>query len=420
MTLSTRRLVLGTLLPSLLIDVGLGAMLPVVVTTAVGFGASLALAGLLVSLVAVGQVLAGLPAGALAGRLGDRVAMLVAGSMATLGFLVCALARNTTTLALAITALGGALAVFGLARHSYLTEVTPPERRARVLSTLAGVHRIGLFLGPFAGAAVLRFSDVKAVYLLSAGMAACAVLVLLAFRDQPSAPAGVESSPNATTARVRVLDLLRSHRSLLTGLGAAVVLFSAVRGVRIAVLPLWSEYLGFDPATVSVVFGIAAGLDMLLFYPAGAIMDRWGRLWIGVPSMLMMSLALIALPFCDTVGAVSIAAAVLGIGNGLGTGLLLTLGADVSPVRGRPQFLGIWRIFQDGGLAVGPLALSALAAVGPVAFGITACGAGGLVGAAVLGRLVNRWSVHATRRTRRRAGLEPDGTHGPPETGSTS
>ncbi|MQA76400.1 MAG: helix-turn-helix domain-containing protein, partial [Solirubrobacterales bacterium] len=51
--------------------------------------------------------LAGLPAGALAGRLGDRVAMLVAGSMATLGFLVCALARNTTTLALAITALGG-------------------------------------------------------------------------------------------------------------------------------------------------------------------------------------------------------------------------------------------------------------------------------------------------------------------------
>ncbi len=53
----------------------------------------------------------------------------------------------------------------------------------------------------------------------------------------------------------------------------------------------------------------------------------------------------------------------LGVGNGLGAGLIMTLGADASPVEGRAQFLGGWRLCADTGRAVGPLTLSALTAV---------------------------------------------------------
>ena len=44
--------------------------------------------------------------------------------------------------------LGAASSVYTLARQSYLTEIVPPEMRARALSTLGGTLRIGMFTGP--------------------------------------------------------------------------------------------------------------------------------------------------------------------------------------------------------------------------------------------------------------------------------
>ncbi len=55
-----------------------------------------------------------------------------------------------------------------------------------MLSTLAGVHRIGLFLGPFAGAAVIAATDVRGAYWLGTGAALTAVVVLAVVRPDPA------------------------------------------------------------------------------------------------------------------------------------------------------------------------------------------------------------------------------------------
>ncbi|HLS73073.1 MAG TPA: MFS transporter, partial [Actinomycetaceae bacterium] len=150
-----RTVVLGAFVPSLVFEIGVGASLPIFAISATHLGASLAVAGFMVSLIPIGQLLTDLPAGALAARVGDRGAMLLAGLVAAVGFAACALAPGLAVLAAGVLLIGAASAVFNLARHAYLTEITPPLRRARVLSTLAGVHRIGLFLGPFVGAGVI-------------------------------------------------------------------------------------------------------------------------------------------------------------------------------------------------------------------------------------------------------------------------
>ena len=144
---------------------------------------------------------------------------------------------------------------------------------------------------------------------------------------------------------------------------------------------------------------------MLLFYPAGKVMDHFGRLWIGIPSMITMGVALLVLPLTTTVAAVSVVAALLGLGNGMSSGILMTLGADAAPERGRSQFLGIWRLCQDTGSAAGPLVVAAGAAAGSLALGIAAMGVVGVGAAGALGRWAPWWSVHANRTTRRRAGL---------------
>src|SRR3712207_7040917 len=49
----------------------------------------------------------------------------------------------------------------------------------------------------------------------------------------------------------------------------------------------------------------------------------------------------------------------MGVGNGLGAGLVLTMGANAAPRTGRPAFLSVWRLVSDLGNASGPLAVGA-------------------------------------------------------------
>ena len=408
-----RSVVMGAFVPSLVFEIGIGAMLPIVALTATQLGASLALAGVMAALLPIGQILADIPAGALAAKLGDRGAMVLAGFLAVVAFIGCALAPGLVLLGASVLVIGAANAVYNLARHAYLTEITPPLRRARVLSTLAGVHRIGLFIGPFAGAAVIHGGSLHNGYWLAAGTSLVATIILLAVHPDPgrrrtTSPPSSGASPAAVPPRpaIRMSTVFREHRAVFASLGIAVLLVGATRGARQTVLPLWGEHIGLDPAVISVVFGLAGGMDMLLFYPAGKVMDQFGRLWIGIPAAITMGVALLVLPLTTTVASVSIVAALLGLGNGMSSGILMTLGADASPERGRSQFLGIWRLFQDTGGAAGPLVVAAGAALGSLAAGIVLMGVVSLGAAGALGRWVPRWSMHANRTTRRRAGLE--------------
>ncbi|MGW6131392.1 MFS transporter [Cellulomonas sp. NPDC055163] len=401
-----RRSLAGVYLPALVFQVGIGAAVPMVAVTASQRGASLALAGLLAAMVGVGQILGDVPAGWLASRVGDRRAMLVASGVAALTLTGAALSRDLLVLAVSVLGTGATASVYQLARQSYLTEITPAETRARALSTLGGVSRIGLFLGPFAGALAVHLGGTSAAFGLAVATALLAGAVVLAVPDA----AGAETVRRRTAVRVPVRAVLREHRGVLTSLGVAVLLVGAVRGARQVVLPLWSEHLGLAPATTSLVFGLSGAVDMLLFYPAGHLMDRRGRLWIAIPSMLVLGVALLLLPFAGTLPALAVAAMALGLGNGIGSGLLMTLGADVAPPTARSQFLGAWRLLQDAGVAAGPLVVAGGAALGSLALGVAATGGAALLAAVALGVTVPRWSPHANRRTREAAGLARDGT----------
>src|SRR5690606_39749263 len=129
----------------------------------------------------------------------------------------------------------------------------------------------------------------------------------------------------------------------------------------------------------------------------GKVMDVRGRLWIGVPSMLLLGVAFGLLPLTGTVATVALVAMLIGVANGFGSGIIMTLGADVAPEGYRSQFLGVWRLFGDAGNAVGPLVLSAAAGIGSIAAGVWVVGTVALAAAGGLGRWAPRWSIHANR-----------------------
>ncbi|MEB2319545.1 MAG: MFS transporter [Pseudomonadota bacterium] len=372
-----RRLALPAFGPSLMFGLCEGAILPVLALSARALGASLATAGLIVALVGIGSLLANLPAALLTTRFGERRAMVGAAVFAMLALLLCLVARSVWLFGLGVLMVGLAHAVFMLARQTFLVEVTPVHLRARAMSTLGGVHRIGMFIGPFLGAAVIHVSGLSGAYWAALlVMLAAGVMSLLVPDLEPRAPAtgGRATQPEA-------IALMREHSHAFLTLGLACALLAAIRACRQIVIPLWADHIGLDAATTSLIYGLMGAVDMLLFYPAGKVMDVRGRLAVTIPSMLIMGTSLLLIPLTSGFASLLAASMALGVGNGIGSGIILTTGADASPEAGRTRFLGIWRVITDLGGGGGPLLLSGLTAALSLAWGIVGVGGMGFLAA---------------------------------------
>jgi MFS family permease len=370
-------------LPPALFAVGQGAIAPVVVISATDLGASPAMAALVVASAGLGQIVADIPAGTIVHRYGERPTMIGAAALTVLALLGCILAPSLAVFALCIFVSGSGTAVWLLARQAYVTEVVPYRLRARAMSTLGGVFRIGLFIGPFIGGAVVHFTGLWGAYAVHIVAAVVAAGVLFLVKDLST---GNEADSDTQQRRVPV----GQQRSVFATLGVGVLVVSAVRAARQVVLPLWGQHLGLSPAAISVIFGISGAIDMLFFYPAGKVMDRYGRAWVAVPSMTVLGISLALVPLAQSTTQLLLAGLLMGIGNGMSSGLVMTLGADLAPPDQRPVFLGVWRVFADSGNGVGPFVIAGITAAATVGVGIAAMGVVGLLGAGWLGVWIPR------------------------------
>jgi MFS family permease len=413
--------------PTLLFALGEGAVIPLIPVIAAQLGADVATAALVASALVVGQLCGNIPAGWAVARIGERLTMAVAGFVSLAGIVGMAFAPSLGIFAIAVFLIGFCAAAFGLARHSFMTTRVPLSFRARALSLLGGTFRLGMFVGPFVAAALLALGgDEHATIWFFGGCLVATILLVLLGPDPeklllaPSAstradvdtedtgepvtgsiPLRRSQRSDSPTASARsdpgtgVVRTMWRHRRVLSTLGLAAASLSAVRSARQVVLPLWGVSIGLDAQTIALVVGISGAIDFALFYASGQVMDRFGRLWAALPAMILMGAGFIALAFTHDLPQAAMwfamFAAVLGVGNGLSSGILLTLGADVAPQSDPAAFLGSWRTLTDAGGAAAPLLVSAIAAVGSLAVATGVMGAIGLLGALAFVRWVPRY-----------------------------
>jgi MFS family permease len=410
--------------PTVLFALGEGAVIPLIPVLAVSLGADLATSGLIASALVVGQLCGNIPAGWLVARVGERLTMAGAGTLALLGVAGLVFAPSLGLLAASVFIIGLCAAAFGLARHAFMTTRVPLAFRARALSLLGGSFRLGMFVGPFLAALLLSLTGTtaSAAWCFAVCLVASVLLVLLGpdperqlrqeedrhtksrHLHQP-ADTGEAVTGNITlpgdTRPIGVFHTMVQHRRVLSRLGLAAASLSAVRSARQVVLPLWGLSLSLDAQTISLVVGIAGAIDFALFYASGQVMDRFGRLWASMPAMLLMGAGFVSLAFThdlpDAAMWFAMFAAVIGVGNGLSSGILLTLGADVAPQHDPAPFLGSWRTLTDAGGAAAPVIFSGIAAVSTLSIATGAMG-----GIAVLGALgFWRWvPMFVSRRPR--------------------
>jgi MFS family permease len=153
-------------------------------------------------------------------------------------------------------------------------------------------------------------------------------------------------------------------------------------------VPLWGDSIGLDVSEIGYVTSISSAVDAAMFIPAGYSLDHWGRKWTGAPSLAILALSLALLPLTENFATLAAVGVLAGIGNGLSSGLVLTMGADIAPKDAAGEFLGVWRLITDSGGAGGPLAVGAIAQALALWSACFATAGIGVAGAAVMLLLV--------------------------------
>jgi len=399
-----RSVAVAALLPTVLFSTGEGAIIPVIPVVAGNVGA-LAVAGLVSAMLILGQLLGDIPSGVVIQHIGERTAMICASGLSVLGLVTALLAPNPWVLGLGILVVGIATAVFALARHAFMTTFVPVEFRARALSTLGGTFRLGYLIGPFVGAGVITLTGSAAsAFVIHIVGCALAAIVLIVFAD-PAKTFDVRARRGIETAGERevgeeargLFRTIRESRKVLLTLGIGSGMVAALRASRQVLLPLWAISIGLHETQTSLVIGVAGLVDFSLFFLGGWIMDRFGRLWTAVPSMIGLGIGHLALAFTaflpGSVGWFIGIAMFLSVANGVGAGILMTLGADLADPRHPAPFLGAWRFTNDAGGATAPLLVAGLTALVSLPFAAGALGVLGLAGAVVLRVFVPRYSA---------------------------
>lgn len=399
-----RSLLFPIYLPSLLLSTGIGALLPVIPLYARELGAALVMIGMITGLRGAGILVSDIPSGFLASRFGDRRILAVGQAGCALAGILGVFTRGVASLSVMVFFLGAMHGMFILARLNYIRKAAPLEVRGRALSMAGGIHRIGYFVGPLLGGLLGKFAGLRYVFLLEAVLAGGACLILLAFLT-PLPAEGEEAkrcgdpgrAERFTPFRTIAMVVWNQRRAFLTA-GVAVLVLQVLRAGREILIPLWGDKIGLDVSQIGIIFGLSSAIDMTLFYPAGWIMDRLGRKAAGFSSILFMTLGLVFMPLTHSWPPFLLVCLLLGFGNGVGTGINMTLGADYAP-RERPgEFFGVWRMVGDIGTTASPLIIGAVAQV--ASLGLSSVLTGGI---GVVGLLLMLFGVRETLERRNRA-----------------
>ena len=269
------------------------------------FDLSKAEAGILSASYAAGTLLAALPAGLLATRLGPRRTVIAGLLLLGCASVVFGYANHILLLDVARFCQGVAGALIWSGALAWLITLTPPERRGSIIGTVLGTAVAGALIGPVLGALA---AEVGTELVFSSVLAAAVVLSLIALR----LPEGGE--PETQSLR-EVAYTIVSRPIVAATVFVAVpsLMFGAIE----VLIPLRIDELGGGHALIAGGFITGAALEAGLAPLAGRYSDRVGR---RIPYVTGLTICAAAMSVIAVAGVLDIVLAGL-IFSSLGAGI---------------------------------------------------------------------------------------------------
>jgi MFS family permease len=257
--------------------------------------------------------------------------------------------------------MGAAHVLWVLSIQTHIRQNLPFYRRGRAMALVGGTLRFGWVLGPIAGGFMGKIYGLQSVYFGQAAICFLAVIFLLIGSSHYRLGSRVQKGEPFRAPGIPFLRTLQGKGRSVLLVGLVVITLQMLRIGRQILIPLWGERIALDVAAIGLIFGLSRAVELVLVYPAGMLMDRLGRKWAAIPCLVIQSVALALIPVSGDFSGLLLVSLLAGIGNGLGSGLVMTLGADLAPRTSTGEFLGIWHMMSDIGATSGPLLIGIVA-----------------------------------------------------------
>jgi MFS family permease len=230
-------------------------------------GLSKTSAGILAGSYAFGALVAGIPAGMLATRLGVKPTMLIGLGGMTLTTALFGFAHSEWLLDTARFLQGAASSCSWTAGLAWLIADAPANARGKLIGSAMGVAIFGAMLGPVIGG-IASVTSPQATF----GGIACVGLGLAAWAAATSSQREPSGQP------VSMLFSALTKRGMLASVWL-VALPSISFGALGVLAPLRLHDLGLGGVAISAVWLVAVAFEATSAPLVGSISDRRGRLW---------------------------------------------------------------------------------------------------------------------------------------------
>ncbi len=343
-------------------QLGFGAVIPVLPLYAQSFGVSQAAIGATVAVYGLSRVFLSLPTGWIANRLGRRVALLTGGLVSALGNLWCAVAGTYEELVVARFLAGAGAGIVLTAGMIVLADITSTATRGRSMAIYQGVFLFAVGIGPFPGGYLAERFGLEAPFLVYGVASVVAALVgWFGVAETRGMDRAGPSSLRAVALREQ-LSLLAGNVGFLLVCLIGLVNAAARTGALFSVVPVLArDRLALTPSEIGFGFALGSIIGLAITYPAGALVDHYGRKAVIVPATVLTGFSMLAFSIAPSYFWFLFATGLWGGASAASGAAPAAYAADSAKGGMNAAAMGGYRMLSDMGYVLGPILLGLIA-----------------------------------------------------------
>lgn len=345
-------------------QLGFGGVVPALPLYAQSFGVSVSAIGMAIAVYGLARFAGAIPAAWLSDSFGRRWALVLGGLITSAGNLWCAWAHNYPEFILARFVAGAGAGLIVTTGQIVLADITTPERRGRMVSIYQGTFIFAAGIGPFPGGLLSQHFGLTAPFLAYAvaGIGAGAVAAFAVGETRDFGRTVARQGKGGDISMLVQMRRLMGQIGYVLACLVSLANAAARTGGLFSVVPLLGSLrLGLSVTEIGVAMAVGTVIGLLAAYPGGMLTDHFGRKAVIAPSTVISGASMLLFCVAPSYAWFIAASIVWGVASSIGGAAPSVYAADSAPPGMNATTMSIFRMTGDIGYIAGPLALGVIA-----------------------------------------------------------
>ncbi|MSO77288.1 MAG: MFS transporter [Alphaproteobacteria bacterium] len=345
-------------------QLGFGGIVPSLALYANSFGVSASAIGLAVAIYGLARFAVAAPSGHLSDRFGRRPTLALGGLVTAIGNLWCALATSFPEFVIARFVAGAGAGLIITTGHIVLADITTPERRGRTLAIYQGVFIFAVGIGPYPGGLLAEHFGLAApfyAYTLS-GLATGSLAWFAVAETRDLAGAHRPADGGPRPSFITQAKLLAGQVGFVLVCLVGLLKAVARTGGLFSIIPLFASLrLGLGVSEIGLGLALGTVIGLIVAYPTGMLVDYFGRKAVIVPAIFLGGASMLFFCWAPSFAWFVAACLVWGLASSVGSAAPAAYAADSAPPGANAATMSLYRMVGDAGYVAGPILLGLIA-----------------------------------------------------------